>query len=109
MGQYSNAEKYYRQAYAADPDNFTLAMNFGGLRLLQKRYAEAIEAFRHASEINPRSDWAHLKLAESLDADGARDEAEVQYGRALEINPDLAKARYGLGRLLMLKGARGGD
>jgi tetratricopeptide (TPR) repeat protein len=60
---------------------------------------ERLERYRRAAKENPSSATAHLNLGTALLLLGRRAEAEVEYGLALAINPDLPEALVNLGGL----------
>ena len=83
-----------------------------GVRLLhQGDYARAIEKLKVASELLPQQAqvWNHLGLA--YHGAGQPENAIFAYQKALELNRDLAAARFNLGSLYLeqnnLKGAIG--
>jgi tetratricopeptide (TPR) repeat protein len=54
----------------------------------RKEYAEAMEHFRAAVEIEPDNAWAHHCVAVTLAKMGKLDEAIVEHRRAVELDPD---------------------
>ncbi len=78
---------------------------YHALTLLTENPPEAIDKLRQTVELcgdNP--DAPRLRLAELLLECGRMDEAEAQFHRSLEANPDNPRARYGLARLAYERG-----
>jgi tetratricopeptide (TPR) repeat protein len=69
----------------------------------QGRYAEAVEHYRRALEINPDSAEAHYNLGNALALQGKYAEAIKHFRKALQIRPDDAKARQSLNAALDLQ------
>jgi tetratricopeptide (TPR) repeat protein len=63
------------------------------------RYNAAIGAFKTAEQIAPGVASIHYNIAQAYEAAGIDAEAEFEYERALEIDPNYAKAREACGRL----------
>jgi Tfp pilus assembly protein PilF len=66
QGHRSEAETAHRAAVAAAPDRSDLHNNLGFNLLAQGRADAAIEEFRRAVELDPKSDIAHNNLATAL-------------------------------------------
>lgn len=69
----------------------------GKVRLSEKNYAEAEEAFRNAARYAPRSVESRVQLGVALLYQNRPAEAIQSLQTALEIKPDLAEAYYNLG------------
>ncbi|MCE1187882.1 MAG: tetratricopeptide repeat protein [Ignavibacteria bacterium] len=86
-GDYSNAEKGFRQAIEQDikkADNLTntyCSVNFflGETYLRLKEYDNATVAFTNCTKLNPKFDLAMYKLAYVLNKQGRKDEATDAY------------------------------
>ena len=65
----------------------------------QKKYDDAVHAFRQALQLNPRDAWVLQNLAQSLNDLGRHDEAIREYRHALAINPRFGLAWLGLGQI----------
>jgi len=86
------------------PDFSKLARmrNDHALRLFrEKKYPEALEAFREAREMNPEDAEIANNLAYILQVLGSSKEAEAWYRRTLELEPDRAVALINLADLLI--------
>lgn len=83
----------YAASYAALADAYTVLGNWGLLPPKQA-YPQAKTAARKALEINPRLAEAHIALAYSLHLhDWNPAEAEKEFKRGLELNPNYAPGR----------------
>jgi tetratricopeptide (TPR) repeat protein len=72
----------------------------------QKKYGDALPAFRQALKLNPRDGWALQNLAQSLNDLGQREEAVREYRQALAHNPRFGLAWLGLGQILEATGRK---
>lgn len=100
-----------RQALTERPDDAFTLFNFGLTLASAGSFDEAADAFRRALE-STTSPLAHhlravswMKLAEARMQAGAWKAAGEAAERALALQPDLALARYALGRALFEQGA----
>jgi tetratricopeptide (TPR) repeat protein len=94
------AARFYTAAAAIRP-NMACARNNLGLALSrQKKWDEAIAAFRTAIEIDPKSAAAYHNLGLGLKGQDKFDEAVAAYRKALEIDPDFLLAHVSLAWLL---------
>jgi choline-sulfatase len=64
----------------------------------------AVRTLRHARDLNPRSDFAHLHLADALRRKGDRGAARTSYEEALAQNPRLAAAWLALAEMAQSAG-----
>ena len=69
----------------------------------QKKYDEAIDAFKKALEINTNHYDAHYGLGVVYYAKGMIDESLTELKRAVELNPEEPKARYNIAFAYMAK------
>lgn len=99
----------YARALALRPNHEDSLYYLGNSYLEEKRYADALEAFRRLVTINPDgSSRAHMQMAlvrASLDDEAPRHlpEAERLFQRALDTDPD-SGALLGLGEVALLAG-----
>jgi predicted O-linked N-acetylglucosamine transferase (SPINDLY family) len=85
----------------------TQAPTLLNLALAELQAGDATRALRLMEELEhrlPEWDEPPLRLAEALRAAGRAQEAELAYGRVLEINPKRESALLGLAGLLLLRG-----
>lgn len=80
-------------------DNYKAFCYLGAAYAAKQRYNAAIGAFKTAEQIAPGVASIHYNIAQAYDAGGVVSEAEYEYERALEINPDYALAKEALGKL----------
>ena len=86
-----------------DPIKRALAhYDLGVHYLSQGRIALAIRELRTADEANPQDPWIAAALAQAYIRRDKPDEAEAQYLRALELDPELHSARLNLSALYLL-------
>ena len=67
---------------------------------------EALEAYRHALELDPRMAEAHVNLGRQLHLAGERGRAEPHYREAVRLAPDDPTPHFNLGVLLDESGQR---
>jgi len=70
-----------------DPNNAMAHLGRGTVRLNRREYAGAIEDFRRTIEADPRLAQGYRNLGYALYAVGRRDEAEVNFAKALSMAP----------------------
>ncbi|MFH1113544.1 MAG: tetratricopeptide repeat protein [Pseudomonadota bacterium] len=76
-----------------------------GMSLLQQgRPSKAVEVCRRLSAVNPASFSAAVLRGNAYTALGDFEQAELSFGKALDIDPESADAHVALGRLFMGKG-----
>jgi tetratricopeptide (TPR) repeat protein len=81
-----------------------LALNRAGELYEQRRYTEALEAYREAVRLVPNFGAAHCGLANTLKALGRSEEAIVSYRTAVRLEPSYVRCRYPLAELLYKHG-----
>lgn len=91
-------------AVPAVEETFDALMARGEKALVTERSAVAYEAFKKATQKNPASARAWLKLGwASLDS-GKKSDAPRAFERALAVSPSLVEARFGLAEALRFAG-----
>lgn len=80
-------------------DNYKAFCYLGAAYAAKQRYNAAIGAFKTAEQIAPGVASIHYNIAQAYEAGEVFSEAEYEYGRALEINPDYALAIEALAKL----------
>lgn len=90
---YKEAEKFYLQAAAKDPENARIYNRLGVIYLQMKNYRDAVEAFRRALKFDDRVASRHFNLA--LAYLGRRDYRNAERGlrEALRLDPTNDKYR----------------
>src|SRR5262245_26156447 len=87
-----------RQPQSAASD-FNTLIQVGNALQAAGRPADAIEYFRRAIAMDPRSVVGHYNLANALRLDGQIDAAISACDQALKLQPDLAQAHCNAGNL----------
>jgi tetratricopeptide (TPR) repeat protein len=128
LNRSDRAAEDYRKAIDADPGNYRAMEDLAGIyerERREKRIPEAIKLYKQALKLDPRKDWqdnlavciailqSRLRsedsyavgcwnLANRNARTGHEREAELLYGRAIQLDPDMFQAYYRRG-LLRLK------
>lgn len=82
-----------------DHQNHKAFCYLGAAYSAKGRHNAAIGAFKTAEQINPGVASIHYNIAQAYEAAEVFNEAEYEYGKALEIDPDYAKAQEALAKL----------
>ena len=101
---WDNAARHYRDALDVDGGMAHIWVQYGHALKESRRYDDAESAYQAALAIHDQAD-THLQLGHLHKITGRRRDAEEDYLRALEREPELADAREELARL-GLAGAR---
>ena len=96
-GRADEAIAHLAQALAMDPSLTGALVNWGNALETLGDLAGARGKFQEAATRNPRSVQAWQNMASVAVDLGDYDAARAAYGRALELDPSFADARYGLG------------
>ncbi|MFM9106934.1 MAG: tetratricopeptide repeat protein [Chloroflexota bacterium] len=92
-------EDLLRANLEANPADARSAVSLGNLLSARGLYGEAIDYYARAVELEPGNAGYRLDFALALAQTGALADAELQYRKALEANPNDAEALYFLGEL----------
>jgi tetratricopeptide (TPR) repeat protein len=92
-GRHAEAEVYARQALEIDVLDAEAERGLGEALMGQKKYAEAIEAYTVALEVEATSDDARVKLALAYVETGNKEKAEAEITKVLARDPDNAEAK----------------
>lgn len=92
-GSYFQAEAFYQEAVALQPENATLLYNLGNAQRELGKPAEAAKHYRKALLLAPDDADTHNNLGNVLREQGQLDEAIACYENALKLNPQLFHAR----------------
>ena len=95
----------YKRALAQKPDHTGALEQMGLAYFKQKRYAEAAQAFDSLKNYKPEAKNFNY-LGESYFELGKTDESIEAFTNAVNLDPDLEKARYNLGRAYLKNGDR---
>ncbi len=93
-GNLAGAEKYYRDAAAADPRSADAQFGLGNALVRQGRLAEAEAAYKAALALDPNHSAAHANLGVVYYQQGNLSAAAQAYQTALRIKPDDAPTVY---------------
>ncbi|MEE8399251.1 MAG: tetratricopeptide repeat protein, partial [Desulfobacterales bacterium] len=99
QGKHAEAETYYRRALIYDPRSTTRLSNLGIALLRQGRRDQGIRYLEEAIEIDPLNAMAHSNLGVGLaqtDDPAFHQQALLHLEKAIDINPDLIRARENL-------------
>jgi protein O-GlcNAc transferase len=100
--QLEQAEASYRREIELTPGHFGPRHQLGVVLNRMTRYAEAIDEFKHAISLNPRSGASYFSLAETYtEIDSASGEslalAQANYAKAIEVEPQVSGYHCSLG------------
>jgi len=96
LDEIDQAQQAFERALAADPDSSVVRFYLAEIEYNRGLNARAIELLHAALERNPRNHEAWHLLGFVLGDEGRAEEARAATRRALELNPDLARAEANL-------------
>ncbi|MDO7174054.1 tetratricopeptide repeat protein [Mariniflexile sp. AS56] len=100
---FKKAKAFYEEALENDENNATALNNLGLLFHQKEEYEEAVSCYNKALKVNI-SDTYFLNLANTLVHLSRHEEAEENYKKCLEINPDNLNAKISLARFYQFNG-----
>ena len=103
-GDLRNAEHIYRQVIAVAAADANAWCFLGMACHDQSRFADAVEAYRKALDIQPNFPVVLSNLGNTLKQQGKLDEAEASCREALRLKPDYSTAFNNLGVTLVAQG-----
>jgi tetratricopeptide (TPR) repeat protein len=106
IGKFEEAEKSYRQAIAVKKDISWCYNGLGNVLLKLERWEEAAIAYRQSIALKADFPWAHYNLGEAFATIERIDEAIAAYRQAIRLQPNLARVREKLSRLLRQRAER---
>lgn len=106
MGMVDAAEKSFRQALQYDPLRSLTALNLGRLELSRNRPDQASNQLEDVVRLHPTLPIAWYHLGDAYARQLKWKDAARSYQRALEIDPDLKDAYFGIERALQEQGLR---
>ena len=104
LGQWADAEKHFKAVVALKSNLDEAYYNYGVVLSLQKRDAEAADAFRRAIEANPLHAQAYNNLGVLFERERRWEEAADAYRHAIENQPAFRLGRFNLARMLIALG-----
>ncbi len=104
--KYEDAERSLQRAIALD-NRPEFHSSFGTLRKEQKRFAEAIAAYREALRLDSSLTDTHYNLGNALRANGDAEEALQSFRRAVELNGSHFHSLAALGQTMHAAGRNG--
>ena len=104
LGQWADAEKHFKAVVALKSNLDEAYYNYGVVLTLQKRDAEAVDAFRHAIDANPLFAQAYNNLGVLFEREQRWEDAAGVYRRAIDSQPAFRLGRFNLGRMLIAMG-----
>ncbi|MCY4486132.1 MAG: tetratricopeptide repeat protein [Deltaproteobacteria bacterium] len=93
LGRHADAAEHYARAAAADRGYAEAMLKQAVQYARNKRYEEALDAFRTVLGLRPDDPAAHSNVGTMLYHLGRTDEALASFDRALSIDPDFENAR----------------
>ena len=96
----ADAQSEFSRAIALDPKMAAAYLNLG-LVLIDSDPAAAVDAFRHAGELQPTESRPRFLAGFCLERAGKFPEAIEQYRAALALSPKDYEAHFALGRVLL--------
>jgi tetratricopeptide (TPR) repeat protein len=103
LGDYANAEKYFRKEIEIDPKSSAAYNNLGFLLKTQKKHAEASKIFETAKQLAPNSSDVFYNLGSLYTELGQNKKAIQSFSQAVKINPTMVEAYNNLGTLYALE------
>lgn len=101
---FEQAERFYRQALALNPNNAHGHTNLGALLSDRGEWAAAIEHFDQAIALDPSLAPAHHNRGRALLSLGRHPEGEAELHAAIHLNPRLVEVYDTLGNLRIQQG-----
>jgi protein O-GlcNAc transferase len=103
-GRLQEAERFYRQVIALQPDYAEAHSNLGNALRDKGEYDDAVAAYREAIALRPDLPEPHNNLGIALKLKGRLDDAIAAYRQAIALRPTYAKAFSNLGIALRENG-----
>ena len=100
-GDVAQAEGFYRQALASDPNDIITLHRLGHLATRTGRIDEALALFNRATGINRHVPELYMGMAAACHAAGRLEEAASHCAEAARVRPDYAEAHLEQGNVLM--------
>ncbi len=101
---WKDSETIWRRTIARVPDDEVAHENLGLALATRHLYPAAIDEYRKAEELDPRSSTLHSNFAEALEKTGQPKQAEEECQKALKIDPEDTVAYLVLGKIYARQG-----
>ena len=105
LERYHEALNHLRTAQRYAPDHPVLTYALGDVCLKTQRYEEALTAFKHLDARNLHQNLVHTRLGLCYEALGRKDEAKIEFQKALEVAPQDPSTDTAREHLAKLQGA----
>lgn len=89
LGERRMARDDFRRALKIDPQNVHALNNLGALACVEKKYKDAVKYLKRSLALDESLASAHLNIAEAWLGLKDVDKALTEYGRAIELDPDI--------------------
>lgn len=103
-GNFADAEQLYRQILEAVPEQPDVLNLLGMIAQEKNAHNQAVELFYRASKQRPDNPFYHFNQGFSLLQTKKLSEAEFEFSKTLELQPDMKEAVYFLGLTAEQKG-----
>ena len=101
MGRDAEAEPEYKKLIEEFPGKFDAYVLLSNLYVRQKRYQEAIDLLKVLERRDPTDNLAHYCLGRTYEEMGKLSQAEAEYTRVFESDPNLSSGAVELLRVLL--------
>ncbi len=98
LGEVEKSKNLFEKAAHLSPDNLELHLDLADVLLEEKEYGKAVDRYHHVFSKDPHNTRAMLGIAASSEGIESYSEAEIYYGRVLEMEKANALALEGLVR-----------
>jgi Flp pilus assembly protein TadD len=92
-GDSDTAVALLEEASRSNPNDWRVFNALGAAYAGKKLYEKAIGAFKAAEQLAPGVASIHYNIAQAYEAAGIFSEADYEYEKALQIDPNYAKAK----------------
>ncbi len=100
LGEYAAAVPYLKSVTASDPHNLPYRLLLAQSCMWSKQYQCVLDTYHQILELNPDSAEAHMLAGEAYDEMKNEAGATQEFRAAVQANPKLPYAHFGLGYLL---------
>jgi len=95
-GRWSEGEALYKLVLGKFPNDVDILTGLADVLVWQQKYAEALQVLNQAGKISPSDTQILRRRARVLTLVGRTDEAQLQYQRVLQIDPQNKEAKVSL-------------